>query len=136
MKKTWMTACAAVLVLGVFTGTALAASLITDRELRRDYSDRVNRGLPKMVDAATRLERTSSGPRQLTYFYTLVGQAVADINVEEFEKKVAAQMASSLCSGGKMRNVLENKITVTYVYKDQAGQEIASIAITREACGM
>lgn len=137
MKHTWIGAWAVVLVCGVFAGVAMSAGLITDRELRRDYSDKVNRGLPRMVDGETRLDTTSAGPgRLLTYFYTLVNVQVANVNVEEFKEKMSAQMLSRYCNDGRMKNVLANNITITHVYKDSAGQEIATLALTREACGI
>lgn len=87
-----------------------------------EASDMMNRGLPMMVDSATRLDTTFPGPgKTLNYKYTLVGTKLADLDVAEVKSELATLLAEGYKTSPEMRNLRRNSVVLRYHYYDEDG---------------
>ena len=93
-----------------------------------------NKQYPMMVDADTKLEKTSSEGEKLTYHYTLVNYTADELNVQIFEKNMRPDLLKQTCANASLRNAIDKGAIIIYQYngKDQNG--VSSMNIKESDC--
>jgi hypothetical protein len=99
-------------------------------------ADRVNKQLPMTVDRDTRWDTTSAGPgRKFTYHYTIVSARGSEIDAAYFNKTMAGQLRSSVCSSQDLQIFLKHGVTLSYSYRGSDGRPFSTIDIAPQMCG-
>ncbi len=107
------------------------ASMSPEAELEQ-IAAKLNETLPRQLDAATRLESSSAEPGlQLHYFSTLLdGEQSADENFAENINGLRARLIEDYRDSAEMKRLRDLGVTLVYIYKDEAGNELARIEIS------
>ena len=95
-------------------------------EMLLDVSTQMNKSMPKMVDAETRLDSTSADGMTLNYHYTLINQS-KDNSVMDFElvKTMMTEKAQkNLDSNPIMKDYRDNNISLHYIFKDKNQNQV------------
>ena len=101
-----------------------------DKQMMQVASE-LNKTCPVMVDAETRLDNTISLPDKIfTYNYTLINQVKDSINVEELKKYLTPLVTNNMKTNPVMKFYRDNKITMSYYYKDKQGVFLLNIDVT------
>ena len=91
----------------------------------------LNKTCPVMVDAETRLDNTVSLPDKiLIYNYTLINQVKDSLNVEELKNYLTPLVTNNIKTNPVMKFYRDNKITLSYYYKDKRGVFLLNIDVT------
>ena len=94
---------------------------------------RYNEGLPKMIDAATRLNKMELSDKGWSYFETIT---VPVDNPSEFLKRVKPSIMEGLCKEAKTLDGLKSGLSFRYVYADADGNKLGNVEITKSDCPM
>ena len=83
-------------------------------------SKEMNKTMPKMLDAETRLDSTSVNNETLNYHYTLVNVS-KDIgkNFTEIKERMKVAAQENLDTNAAMKDYRENDISLHYVFTDK-----------------
>jgi len=101
-----------------------------DKQMMQMASE-LNKNCPVMVDAETRLDNTVALPDKIfTYNYTLVNQVKDSINVEELKDYLTPLVTNNIKTNPVMKFYRDNKITLSYYYKDKQGVFLLNIDVT------
>ncbi len=89
-------------------------------------SKEMNRSMPKMMDAETRLDSTSVGSKKLNYHYTLINidKDSAYLNFETVKSEMMEKAQSNLDTNPVMKEYRENDIALQYIFKDKNNNNI------------
>jgi hypothetical protein len=108
-----------------------AGGLSGVEQILRNTSQTLNASLPLQVDSETRLDTTTSGPgRRLTYYYTLVSTAVADIDVARFTEQMKPNIVNNYRTNPSMADLRRMDVELGYVYRDKVGNMVATITVS------
>ena len=93
-----------------------------------------NKQYPIMVDADTKLEKTSSEGKTLTYHYTLVNYTADELNAQIFEQNMMPDLLKHTCADSGLRNVVDKGGMIVFQYngKDQNG--ISNMNVKKSDC--
>lgn len=95
----------------------------------------INAGLPLMVDGATRLETTFSGPgAAFSYVYTLAGARSGEISAEGVRSAFAPTLKHNFCREPEMRPFISANVSLVFIYLGNEGREITRIRISPSDC--
>jgi Tfp pilus assembly major pilin PilA len=98
-------------------------------------AEEVNKGLPKTLDKATRMESSVVGPgRKFTYLYTMVNLSRESINDSQMEK-FSKIIKNRACTMKELEEFFINKTVVGYRYNDMDGKLIQQIDVHPSDCG-
>lgn len=96
-------------------------------------ASQINQSCPIMVDQETRLDNAVAMPGKIfQYNYTLVNLAKDSINISGLESYIKPMILNNVKTNPDMKSFRDNKITMTYTYKDKYGVFITRIDITPE----
>lgn len=116
---------------------ARAPAPILKQELT-EAANSVNAAAPRMIDAITRLDGAHAGPGSLfTYEYTLTNMHVARLSpasLETLRWRLSAHVRQAVCRGSALQPMLRTGTTVRFHYRDQDGQEVATVAVSSADC--
>jgi hypothetical protein len=116
------------------TGPALVDDLHIDQALTK-LCNHLNKQVPKMVDKETRLDNVTPGPgRHFTYNYTFPNFDLREIEAVNFFPKMKKQLIDKVCQSEDMKLFFEQKITISYDYKDRNGIGVGKIDISATTC--
>jgi len=89
-------------------------------------SKEMNRSMPKMMDAETRLDSTSVGDNKLNYHYTLINvdKDSTYLNFEEVKSEMKEKAQNNLDTNPVMKEYRENDIALQYIFKDKNNNNI------------
>lgn len=91
----------------------------------------INSSVPKMVDAATRLDGAKAGPgKRLVYLYTLIEHKASDIDMPRWRNQVAPGIRKNIKAASGMRYLFELGTVVTYRYSGNDGVLIDEIVVS------
>ncbi|PCJ97187.1 MAG: hypothetical protein COA50_05990 [Flavobacteriaceae bacterium] len=103
-----------------------------DKVLTRVASE-INENCPLIIDGDTRLDNTIGLPNNtFQYNYTLINLDQRDINVAELRKTIEPNIVNNVKTNPDMKEFRDNKVTMTYNYKDKNGVFIIKIIVTPE----
>jgi len=101
-----------------------------DQQMMQMASE-LNKTCPVMVDAETRLDNTVALPDKIfTYNYTLVNHVKDSLNVEELKDYLTPLVTNNIKTNPVMKFYRDNKITLSYYYKDKQGVFLLNIDVT------
>lgn len=89
-------------------------------------SKEMNRSMPKMMDAETRLDSTSVGNNKLNYHYTLINidKDSTYLNFEAVKSEMMEKAQSNLDTNPVMKEYRENDIALQYIFKDKNNNNV------------
>jgi len=94
----------------------------------------INKQLPMMIDADTRLDSTVGINRTVRYNYTLVKYAAEELEALALEQAMKPKLINNVCTSKEMEIFAKNNIPVTYAYYGKNGKQITVITIPSSSC--
>jgi len=105
-------------------------------EALANLSMHMNRKVPLMVDADTRLDRVTAEPgHKLSYHYSLTAPPKNAMSSKEFVKLIRPMLQQRLCASGEMKGFLQNGVTIAYVYRGIDGRPLGATQFQPSDCG-
>jgi hypothetical protein len=101
-----------------------------------ENSKKLNKNLPLMADADTRLDATLAIGMQFHFKYTMVNTAVKDIDVAVFRKKMEENLIRTQRADKGALLMLKAGVEYVFTYGDKNGDLIASIKLNKKICGV
>lgn len=95
-------------------------------------AEKLNKALPRMVDAGTRFDSASAEDKLLTYRYTLVGETRGTFDVDAYRKKQLGIVGGTACV--QYKEPFGEGLTMRYMYQDKDGQPLFEMDLNRDAC--
>jgi len=96
----------------------------------RAIADQINKQGKKMVDEATRLEGVEALPNKtLLYNYSLITKTSSEIPPDALNRIVRPNVVKAYRTHPDMKMLRDNGITLTYRYRDKAGQLIGDFSV-------
>jgi hypothetical protein len=101
-----------------------------DEKILFQTSSEMNKKLPMMVDRSTRIDTTTPGPgKMLTYKYTLVDIAAADIDKEKFKQKLLPTLIENYKTNPATQSMRKAGIIIKFKYFDKKGVFITDMTV-------
>lgn len=96
----------------------------------------LNKGLPKMIDPVTRLERVTASRNAITYRYTLINAPSSDMSTfGRIEESLRTHIAKTACANPSIRrSFLENDIKMAHTYFSPNGGWLGAIEVSGADC--
>jgi|LakMenEpi03May11_1017334.scaffolds.fasta_scaffold07310_1 hypothetical protein len=136
MKYTKMFAIAGAALLPIAAWAAEGKAVSAHEQILIDNSKKLNKNLPLMVDADTRLDATLAIGIQFYFKYTMVNTAVKDIDVAVFRKKMEENLIRTQRADKGAVTLLKAGVEYVYSYADKDGILIASLRLNKKTCGI
>lgn len=95
-------------------------------------SAEVNKSCPIMVDEITRLDKTATKDKTLTYLYTLINVEENMSDFSDVKKEMNGQLIELVKNNPDLKALRNLGITFIYSYKDKNGVSLFDITITPE----
>ncbi|MCL3781410.1 hypothetical protein EMN47_13550 [Prolixibacteraceae bacterium JC049] len=93
--------------------------------------DELNKSCPMMVDEQTRLDNAEAlSDDVFQYNYTIVSLVKDSVNIKAFEDGMKPIILNDVKTKPALKIYRDNKVTMTYLYKDKNGVFITKIAIS------
>jgi hypothetical protein len=99
-----------------------------------EIADKMNRGLPMMVDKSTQFDVVTPAPQRLILHYTIQDPKIYKIQVEILRKSMKEYVLTAVCTNPDIRPLLDVGIIVEYSYKQWDGTYIMSFEIHSGDC--
>lgn len=93
-------------------------------------SAEVNKSCPIMVDEITRLDKTATKDKTLTYLYTLINVEENMSDFSDVKKEMNGQLIELVKNNPDLKALRNLGITFIYSYKDKNGVSLFDITIT------
>ena len=98
-----------------------------------EAASEINENCPIMIDNDTRLDNTVAMPNNIfQYNYTLVNLEKNEINIEELRSFIEPNVVNNVKTNPEMKAYKDNKVTMSYFYKDKKGEYLLEINVTPE----
>jgi hypothetical protein len=121
------------LAIVAFTVTGCNKEKLIYTEVKK-ASDEINKQCPLTIDADTRLDSTNAtdNPVGLVYNYTVVSKEKKEIEAQltAVKKMVKKQTEDNISKTTELKFYKDNKIPLTYSYKDKNGVFLFDFTIT------
>ena len=102
-----------------------------------EVASRINKDLPRSVDADTSIESVDGLEAMLVYNYRLVKVSAAELNLDQFVSEMTPNVTNAACNSSDTRDTfLKEGVTLRYAYVDKSGVPVASIDVTPAHCGL
>ena len=131
-----MFAIAGAALLPIAAWAAEGKAVSAHEQILIDNSKKLNKNLPLMVDADTRLDATLAIGIQFYFKYTMVNTAVKDIDVAVFRKKMEENLIRTQRADKGAVTLLKAGVEYVYSYADKDGILIASLRLNKKTCGI
>lgn len=93
-------------------------------------ADTMNKKLPMMFDAETRLVKLSAGSGQLTYFFSLPNLTKTNLDLSVLQSRLRENATINYKTNSKLETDRQNNILMKYQYKDKNGDFLFEIAVS------
>ena len=96
-------------------------------------SKEMNKTMPKMLDAETRLDSTSVDNATLNYHYTLVN--ISKDSAEDFtdiKSRMKAQAQENIDTNAAMKEYRENDISLHYIFTDKEQNPVFNYTVKHD----
>jgi hypothetical protein len=101
-------------------------------------ANRVNAGVPRMIDKITRLDGAHAGPGTLfTYEYSLINvraSLLSPTTLETFRWRLSADVLRGVCGGAALQPLLRAGAVIRFDYRDLDGQELLLASVSSADC--
>lgn len=91
----------------------------------------LNKGLPKMIDSVTILDKVGLDSHGYTYFETIT---VKLDSADVLQTRVKPTIAKGLCEEADTLSGLKSGLSFHYVYSDSDGNHVGDIVVTKADC--
>lgn len=122
------------LVLVAAGATARVQELNARAEQVSAKLDELNRGLPRIVEEGTRLDRIEIDGDRIIYRLTLVDLTADEIDRDSMKELTQQAIATNLCADEAKRKSVKAGVTFLYTYRDRKDAPIAEIVIGEADC--
>ena len=96
-----------------------------------EAADEINKSCPMMVDKETRLDNAAALPDNVfQYNYTLINANKSDIDIEDFTIYMEPIIVNNVKTNPDLKIYRENKVTMSYYYKDKNSLFLTKIVVT------
>jgi hypothetical protein len=95
---------------------------------------KLNKQLPTMTSADTRLDSTIAGRKSFTYRYTLIRAEAANINIDAVTLFFKPKLLENFCTSSDMAAFRQNNIRVTISYSGNDGEHVTNIPLHADMC--
>jgi len=96
-----------------------------------EAADEINKSCPMMVDKETRLDNAAALPDNVfQYNYTLINANKSDIDIEDFTNYMEPIIVNNVKTNPDLKIYRENKVTMSYYYKDKNSLFLTKIVVT------
>ena len=91
-----------------------------------EVSKQMNKSMPKMMDAETRLDSTSVQNETLNYHYTLINISDENkyIDFDTVKEQMKAKAQDNLATNPVMEEYRKNNISLHYIFKDKNSKPV------------
>jgi len=91
----------------------------------------INKSCPIMIDAETRLDNSVALPNHLfVYNYTLINVEAGTIDTLQIKSKLEPIIVNFIKTNPQMKQVRDEKVTISYYYKDKNAKYLFQIPVT------
>lgn len=98
-----------------------------------EYAREINKNCPIMIDNATRLDNTLALPdNTFQYNYTILSVVKDSVDVDALRNYIEPGIINAIKTEPQMKIIRDNKTTVNYSYKDEAGEVLFTISVKPE----
>ena len=95
----------------------------------------MNKRMPEVIDAETRLDRVSAEPGlHFSYHYTLTASSSTAIDKASFSSTIRAQLKGKLCDSVQIRSFFNHGVTVGYLYQGNDGLPVGGADFAPDSC--
>lgn len=112
----------------------LYMNIIYPNQKLREEINNINKQLPLMIDASTRLDSASFDKNELIYSYTFLNADVTEIELDKFASELVTRLKINVCKNEDTKDILNSGKTMRYTYKDKNSTDIVSVALTKADC--
>ena len=96
-----------------------------------EAANQLNESCPIIVDQDTRLDNAVVLPGNIfQYNYTMINSVKNEINIPELENYLEPLLINNVKTNPDFQIYRDNKVTMTYYYKDKYGEAVMKISIT------
>lgn len=106
----------------------------TPNEMLVTVSKEMNKTMPKMVDAETRLDSTSVENSTLNYHYTLVNviKDSTEIDLDEVKSTMKSRAQMNIDTNEAMKDYRENDISLQYIFVDKEQNKVFDYTVKHQ----
>ena len=106
----------------------------TPNEMLVTVSKEMNKTMPKMVDAETRLDSTSVENSTLNYHYTLVNviKDSTEIDLDEVKITMKSRAQMNIDTNEAMKDYRENDISLQYIFVDKEQNKVFDYTVKHQ----
>ena len=106
----------------------------TPNEMLVTVSKEMNRTMPKMVDAETRLDSNSVENSTLNYHYTLVNviKDSTEIDLDEVKNTMKSRAQMNIDTNEAMKDYRENDISLQYIFVDKEQNKVFDYTVKHQ----
>ena len=98
-----------------------------------EAANQLNESCPIIVDQDTRLDNAVVLPGNIfQYNYTMINSVKNEINIPELENYLEPLLINNVKTNPDLQIYRDNKVTMTYYYKDKFGEAVMKISVTPE----
>jgi len=90
----------------------------------------MNKKLPTMFDAETRLDKVAASPGQFTYFFSLPNLTKDNLDLSILQNRLRENVTSNYRTNYQLEVDRQNNILMKYQYKDKNGDFLFEIAVS------
>ncbi len=94
----------------------------------------MNKDLPVMADASTKLEKVSVTGNEMKFHYELVDFISSDVDKDVILSNMKPAIAQQSCVTPSLRAVMDQGGTITYLYNGNDKKEIATFSVGKDSC--
>ena len=123
-------------VLGLFVCTPVDAAQpsITDPKILAAIIENINRKLPMMADADSRVEYVTAGNNAIIYHVTLIHLKIQDLDKNAFMTRVGNAIYSGACGNPNYIKFLREGISIVSEYYDADDVKIGAVLVPPALC--
>ncbi|CAM3997727.1 hypothetical protein FLAN108750_04160 [Flavobacterium antarcticum] len=106
----------------------------TPNEMLVTVSKEMNKTMPKMVDAETRLDSTSVENSTLNYHYTLVNvvKDSTEIDLDEVKNTMKSRAQMNIDTNEAMKDYRENDLSLQYIFVDKEQNKVFDYTVKHQ----
>ncbi|MBC8285507.1 MAG: hypothetical protein H8E32_16970 [Nitrospinae bacterium] len=93
-----------------------------------------NNSFPVMIDAETRIEKTSSEGKTFKYHYTLINFFSSMIDPGKFAATMQPNVVQQMCTNSTLRTFLDMGAIFQHIYKGKDNMEITTLQVAKPDC--
>ena len=90
----------------------------------------MNKELPRMFDAETRLDKVTAVSGRMTYYFSFLNQAKENLALPVLQNKLRESLTANYRTNSGLAMDRKNDISMGYQYKDKNGELLFEIVVS------